>query len=341
MKSREESIFNKLFSLKLISAFLKYNWATAKNILATEQTTGGGYNQICIFLDMIWCNLRYGAPPADYTRFQFYKLRGCERNRYVTRYRHQKMMRIMNKVAGEGKYRLVDNKEDEYIAYRNFINRDWLLVKPTDSDDMVLSFIHHHDDVIAKPVDSTLGRGVVRVNGQSESAINDILQNRKKHTYLLEECLKNCEELSALNPSSLNTIRAFTHICPDGTPEIFELQLRVGTPGMLVDNWGAGGIVYKVDVATGVIDRAGIDKHNKPYIYHPGSNIKMVGFEIPHFNELKDYIISLAKVFPKAKVVGWDIAITDKGLDFIEMNCPGGHDIMQAFGTPYYDKYLH
>ena len=299
----------------------------------------GGYN--CYIISMLWCLLRYGARPTDYTRFQFYKLKGKERNRFVTLYRHQKMMRIMRQVAGEGKYHLVDNKADEYVAYGEFIHRDWILVKSSDSDDVITNFVHNHDDVIAKPVDSTFGRGVVRITDGNKDVIDKLLIDRKGHTYLLEECLHNCEELSALNPSSLNTIRAFTHIGEDGAPEIFELQLRVGTPGMLVDNWGAGGIVYKVDVATGIIDRAGIDKHNNPFIFHPGSNIKMVGFEIPHYNELKDYIISLAKTFPKAKVVGWDIAITDKGLDFIEMNCPGGHDIMQAFGTPYYDKYLH
>lgn len=307
---------------------------------ATVKQLNGGC-RMWYFFDIVYSILKYGARATDYTRFQFYKYKGCERNRFVTFYRHRKMMTLMNEIAGDGKYHLVDNKEDEYVAYRNFIHRDWQKVEPSDSDDKIIDFIQNHCDVIAKPVDSTFGRGVVRVNKQQEEVMNQLLKDRKGHTYLLEECLNNCAELSALNPSSLNTIRAFSHIGPDGVPEIFELQLRVGTPGMIVDNWGAGGVVYRVDVTTGVIDRAGIDKHNNPYIYHPGSNIKMVGFEIPRFDELKDYIISLAKVFPKAKVVGWDIAITDKGLDFIEMNCPGGHDIMQAFGTPYYDKYLY
>lgn len=305
----------------------------------TKQLNGGC--RWWYFLDIVSSIIKYGARATDYTRFQFYKYKGRERNKFVTFYRHRKMMKLMDEIAGNGKYHLVDNKEDEYVAYRDFIHRDWEKVETSDPDERIIDFIQNHDEVIAKPVDSTFGRGVVKVNKQQNDVIAKLLEDRKGHTYLLEECLKNCAELSALNPGSLNTIRAFSHIGEDGIPEIFELQLRVGTPGMIVDNWGAGGVVYKVDVTTGVIDRAGIDKHNNPYIYHPGSNIKMVGFEIPRFNELKDYIISLAKVFPKAKVVGWDIAITDKGLDFIEMNCPGGHDIMQAFGVPYYDKYLH
>lgn len=297
---------------------------------------GGYYYHI---ISMIWCLLRYGARPTDYVRFQFYKLKGGERDRYVTVYRHQKMMKVMSKVAGDGKYQLVNNKEDEYAAYGDFIHRDWIIVKPEDKDAKLTEFVKGHGLTIAKPTDSDFGRGVMKIERNNDEALRTLLRERTGRTFILEECLDNCLELKQLNPSSLNTIRAFTHVNAIGEAEIFEIQLRVGTPGMIVDNWGAGGVVYNVDVATGVIDRAGIDKHNNPYIYHPGTNVKMVGFEIPRFCDLKEYVLSLAKVFPKAKVVGWDIAITEKGIDFIEMNCPGGHDIMQAFGTPYYNKY--
>lgn len=296
---------------------------------------GVGYH----IISMLWCLLRYGARPTDYVRFQFYKLKHRERNRYVTVYRHQKMMKVMSKVAGNGKYQLVNNKKDEYAAYGDFIHRDWIIVKAEDDDMKLTGFVKGHEMTIAKPTDSDFGRGVMKIERNNDEALSTLLKERIGRTFILEECLDNCYELKQINPSSLNTIRAFTHVNAIGDAEIFEVQLRVGTPGMIVDNWGAGGVVYHVDVATGVIDRAGIDKHNNPFLYHTGSNVKMVGFEIPRFNELKEYVLSLAKVFPKAKVVGWDIAITDKGIDFIEMNCPGGHDIMQAFGIPYYNKY--
>lgn len=42
-------------------------------------------------------------------------------------------------------------------------------------------------------------------------------------------------------------------------------------------------------------------------------------------------------VEPKAKFVGWDIAITPNGFELIEMNFPGGHDLLQVFGKPCYD----
>ncbi len=140
-----------------------------------------------------------------------------------------------------------------------------------------------------------------------------------------------------LNPTSLNTVRAFTLLKRDGTIEILGIMLRVGREGMHVDNWGSGGICYDFDISTGVCLGAGCDKKNNKYIFHPDSNIKMVGFQLPNFDELKTIIIQLAAKVPEAKYVGWDIAITPYGYELVEMNCPGGHDILQCHGKPFGD----
>ena len=51
---------------------------------------------------------------------------------------------------------------------------------------------------------------------------------------------------------------------------------------------------------------------------------------IPEFKEQ-------ARLVPEARYVGWDIAVTPKGFDLIEMNCPAGHDMFQSFDNPIYD----
>lgn len=66
----------------------------------------------------------------------------------------------------------------------------------------------------------------------------------------------------------------------------------------------------------------------------------MLGFKISNFDELKKYIERLSNVIPSARFVGWDIAITPKGLELIEMNCPGGHDFLQCHGEPFYDRII-
>lgn len=82
---------------------------------------------------------------------------------------------------------------------------------------------------------------------------------------------------------------------------------------------------------------AGVDKKQQPYLIHPGSNVKMVGFQLPNFNKLKQFILEISQKVPQARFAGWDIAITPEGYDLVEINCPGGHDILQPFGVPYGD----
>ena len=68
---------------------------------------------------------------------------------------------------------------------------------------------------------------------------------------------------------------------------------------------------------------------------HPVSQFQVVGYQLPDYEKLLDYIHHLMNVDRTARFVGWDIALTPKGYDLVEMNCPGGHDFLQAFGKPW------
>ena len=113
--------------------------------------------------------------------------------------------------------------------------------------------------------------------------------------------------------------------------------MRAGAPGSHVDNWGAGGVGYNFNLETGICDQYGKDKKNQKYIFHPGSNRLMIGYKLPHFEELKEYVIKMSYLVPESKYIGWDIAITKDGFDLVEMNCPAGHDMFQSFNNPVYD----
>ena len=73
-KSRLEKIYYyKLYSLKRFPKFLKKSLATAKSIVAAENVMyGRRRGLIYTILDMVWCNLRYGAMDSrDYLLFEF------------------------------------------------------------------------------------------------------------------------------------------------------------------------------------------------------------------------------------------------------------------------------
>lgn len=62
---------------------------------------------------------------------------------------------------------------------------------------------------------------------------------------------------------------------------------------------------------------------------------KVIGFRI--LMKLFHWHRRLQNVFYGFCSIGWNIAITPNGYELVEVNCPGGHDFLQAFGKPFGD----
>ena len=290
--------------------------------------------------DMLWSVPRYGARPIDYVRFEYYKKRGKERSRYLTLYKYFGLVRKLKKEnernIREGKGKLISgDKREEYELYHKFISRKWIYADKTTDKEEIRDFITKYKNVIAKPNNGEQGHGILKIT--DNDSLDSLLESIKKTPFILEETLVNHPELEKINLDSLNTVRIFTLIDRNGKLKVLTAIMRVGRKGSHVDNWGSGGVAYEIEPTLGIITRAGVDKTNKKHIIHPGSDIIMVGFKIPLFKELLQMVEEMAFIAPQHRFVGWDIAITPKGLELIEMNCPGGHDILQAFGDPLGD----
>jgi len=284
------------------------------------------------FLDMVWSLIRYGARPIDYVRFEFHKKSARERNRYLTIYRY---FHLLYKFGTYNES--IRGKIAEYKTFADFIYRPWMVADKDTVSKTIKDFIAKQGTVFAKPNYGDQGKGVVKINANDNIAIEELLNDCKKDAYVIEGAIEQIPEIAAINPSSINTVRAYTLLKKNGEAVILGIMLRVGRKGSHVDNWGSGGVGYDFDIETGVCVGYGRDKKNNPYIYHPDSNVQMVGFRLPDFENLKKIIIELTHKVPEARFVGWDIAITPNGYELVEMNCPGGHDFLQAFGRPYGD----
>lgn len=291
----------------------------------------GGVLIIRYLADVVWCLLRYGARPIDYVRFQFYKLRGIERSRYLTIYKY---FRMLNKFGY--KEANVFGKIAEYQTFREYIHRDWMIFNSKTNPNELTDFIARNKIVFAKPDHGDQGHGIIKLTINDKSCIDDLLREAEHKSFVVEGVVENDEYIAKINPTSLNTVRAYTLIRKDGSTQILAIMLRVGRCGSHVDNWGSGGIGYNFDIDSGICVDYGRDKLNNPYTHHPDSGIQMIGFKLPKFDKLKETIVLLSQKTPNAKFVGWDIAITPDGFELIEMNCPGGHDFLQAFGKPFY-----
>lgn len=322
-KKRAEMLYNyKLYSYRQLRTFSKYAWRTAKEV---SDSYGG--SRFAFWMDMMWCNLRYGAMHnRDYTLFELYRKSGRERDSFMTFRRFYRMIKHLDKNTF---FSLID-KATMYNNYAEFIKRDWIVADENSSKDDVIEFINSHNRVLVKPVSSEQGSGIYEVTKAENYGIEKVLQDRLKGVLLLEELCENCEELNAINSSSLNTLRIYTIVNKNNEVEILSTSLRCGCGDSIVDNWGSGGVGYLVDQETGVIVSPGLDKKGKKYIIHPGTNIVMPGIKIPRFNEACQLAKKIIEVNKKVVFAGLDFGILSDRVELIEVNFPGGHDFLQV-----------
>lgn len=284
-------------------------------------------------VSMVWCLIRYGARPMDYVRFEFHRKSARERNRYLTLYRYKKLLNRF------GYYNeTTHGKIAEYKTFSDFIRRPWIIADKDTDPQAIKDFISSQGVVFAKPNMGDQGKGVMKIKADDSKAIEELLFDCKQGAYVVEGAIEQDPDIATINPSSVNTVRVTTLTDKQGCPQIISVILRAGAPGSHVDNWGAGGVGYNFNLETGICDQYGKDKKNRKYIFHPGSNKQMLGYKLPHFEEIKDYVIKLGKLVPNVKYIGWDVAITTDGFDLVEMNCPAGHDMFQSFDNPVYER---
>ena len=141
---------------------------------------------------------------------------------------------------------------------------------------------------------------------------------------IFESVIKQSNQLSSFNESSINTIRFMTTLYPDGHAKIIAAFLKIGRAGRCVDNAGDGGNVdTSIDLASGMIQYAiKFDgwRHISDIDRHPDSGCQLNGITINDWERIKQEVIRFQQAFPYCKAVGWDIAITDNGPVVIEVN---------------------
>lgn len=280
---------------------------------------------------MVWCNLRYGAMDSrDYLLFGFYKKKARERKKYFTKRKYFRLIKTFDK----GTFLYFTEKENQYLEYSQFVNRKWMVIDEKTKWKEVCDFVNQCHDVILKPKSSDCGKGVLKIsNGNSLERLRLIFENREKEGYLAEEVALNCKELDSLYPYSLNTVRITYVLRDNGQPLIFNVMLRCGTSeDSVADNWGAGGILMNVDILTGIVKQPGLDEKGNAYLYHPTTKTKIVGFEIPHYQEMIDFSKTVARHNRNIVYGGLDIAITPNGFKLIEINFPPAYVGYQVFG---------
>lgn len=292
-----------------------------------------------IFIDMIMCSFKYKSSFHDYFTFKFYEKNHKERDSYLTTGRSYEFYTKLNNAKWIYCFR---NKANFNEIFQEFIRRDFIFLKNC-TVDRFIEWIKDKECIMAKPNEGVAGRGIEKICVKNHNLHELYLYLKRKKLELIEDFIKQHDEMNRMNPSSVNTIRIIT-VRWQGCTEIIAAILRIGI-GKHVDNFSAGGIAAPIDIITGEIYRPAISKKElMTYEYHPETKCRIKGFKIPCWNEAVRIAREASKIVPEVRTVGWDIAITKNGAELIEGNDNWNKDSFQlpyGHGRKYLlDKYI-
>ena len=144
---------------------------------------------------------------------------------------------------------------------------------------------------------------------------------QKKGFNLAEEFIIQHPELARMSPSGLNTIRVITQLNKKRDVDILGARFRISVNNY-VDNMASGNIAAEVDIATGIVIGPGVYSDiTKPDVtHHPVTGVKIIGFQLPMWDEIIQLAIQAALHRPENRSIGWDVALTENGPELIEGN---------------------
>lgn len=196
-------------------------------------------------------------------------------------------------------------------------------------------------DVIIKPSLTARGKGVQKIhveNGMTDMDGKSLMQvfDSYKSDFLLQELVKQHPEMSALNPSSINTIRIMTYRKGMDVYVVYTV-IRIGRKGQPIDNESAGGISTVIH-EDGTLGKYAFGAPGVDNVEFTDSGIMLEGYVIPSFSKALDFVKHQHLQLPFFNLVGWDIAIEEDGEPtMIEFNVTP--DLSQSANGPAFGQY--
>ena len=282
-----------------------------------------GKNKATLFFNFINCFLKTGGGYSDYLNYKFYNKTSKELKEYATIKHQDTFYELVSpseyKTAFTIKYNFLNN-------FKKYINRDFFY---QGTKEELKEFLNKHPQFMYKPVDGLGGHGVRKMSIEDIKDFDEFYNGIVSNGNLVEELIIQHEDISKFASKSVNTLRIMTFNYKDHS-EILEVMMRIGDGDHDVDNFHQNGMGVLVDKETGKLIGKAINKNNEEYEYHPKSNIKFDGFQIPNWEIIKNTVLEASKVNEHIHVVGWDVAVTKDGCTLVEGNRRPGFDLPQV-----------
>lgn len=269
-----------------------------------------------MFLD----SLILGASFIDFLSYDLYYKTKQEKDAYAyTGFMYQFFLRINPKKNRE----ILNNKVKFLENYNEFITRKWVSIKQLEEDPNAFDNfkLNVTGKIILKDAFGSCGNSIKVIDINDYNSEKLIKEMKKSKVHLVEQYFIQHSRISILAPNAVNTIRIVTLLHKNNVVEIFNAQLRISVNGN-VDNVSHGGFAAVVNLETGILESDGIyhDIRKAPEKQHPLTKEVIKGFKIPYWEECKAVVKKAALLHPQNKSIGWDIAISEDGVELIEGN---------------------
>ena len=139
--------------------------------------------------------------------------------------------------------------------------------------------------------------------------------------YLIEERIRQHPFFDRYTDSCTQSMRIITYVTVAGEIEIISAGLKIVRGVRQVDNVGESGM-SAVTNDNGVMGPAvqltpdGL----KYFDQHPETGAQITGVRVPNYKDAIDLAIKAQSVIPQLRIIGWDIAITERGPVIFEGN---------------------
>ncbi len=171
-------------------------------------------------------------------------------------------------------------------------------------------------DVIIKPSMQKHGDGVRKfssVAGQTSIdglSVEDLFKAYGSN-FIIQQVVHQHQEMGALNPSSVNTIRILTYHS-GGEAVVPYTVIRIGRKGWDIDNETAGGISARIE-RDGTLAKYAFGAPGNDMIETTDTGVRLLGYRVPSYARAVEAVKRLHLQLPHFDLVGWDICIDDQG----------------------------
>ena len=136
-----------------------------------------------------------------------------------------------------------------------------------------------------------------------------------KKDIVVQELINQNETISAINPTSINTVRILS-LLTQSDVKIYSSILRMGVDGNRVDNISQGGIACGIS-RNGVLKKCAYNYRGDRYYKHPTTGIEFNNIKIPNYNEIVNLVKKAHPAIPKFRLVSWDIVLDNNTMPLL------------------------